>query len=188
MKRVFIILVLLVLVSGCTQVMETPTTQNQTDNNMTGETFEQAWNDTGETTVNKTEDPEEKIDISKDQNAMASLEREIDILTEGGNIIGYDHYTRMRETLDSIDINATDYDRLSAKLEPLNPEGQGSSAAKDIPDACEGAEGNGDQIVSGPSGPTDYDPDNPFRSLTVHPTNPDLIYLGTERNGFLKST
>ncbi|MFC1477845.1 WD40/YVTN/BNR-like repeat-containing protein [Candidatus Margulisiibacteriota bacterium] len=48
--------------------------------------------------------------------------------------------------------------------------------------------GNGYEIISGPSGPSGADIDNPFRSLTVHPTDPDTIIMGTERNGFVKST
>ncbi len=49
--------------------------------------------------------------------------------------------------------------------------------------------GNGDTIISGPSGPgsNGADNDSPFRSLTIHPDNPDIVILGTERNGFVKS-
>lgn len=43
-------------------------------------------------------------------------------------------------------------------------------------------------IVSGPSVPNrPQDGDRVFRSLTVHPTNPDIVLLGTERNGFMWS-
>ncbi|NQW24303.1 MAG: hypothetical protein HQ475_12755 [SAR202 cluster bacterium] len=43
-------------------------------------------------------------------------------------------------------------------------------------------------IISGPSEPArPHDNDSVFRSLTVHPTNPDIVALGTERNGFLWS-
>lgn len=55
-------------------------------------------------------------------------------------------------------------------------------------DPCGNEIGNGYEIISGPSGPEGEDIDNPFRALTVHPTNPDIIIVGTERNGFLKST
>ncbi|MFC2142957.1 WD40/YVTN/BNR-like repeat-containing protein [Candidatus Aenigmatarchaeota archaeon] len=55
-------------------------------------------------------------------------------------------------------------------------------------DPCGDSVGNGDIIISGPSEPSENDPDNPFRSLTVHHTNPDIVFVGTERNGFLKST
>lgn len=55
------------------------------------------------------------------------------------------------------------------------------------PDLCANALGNGDQIISGPSGPEGGDRDNPFHSLAVHPTNPNHIFVGTERNGFLRS-
>jgi photosystem II stability/assembly factor-like uncharacterized protein len=55
-------------------------------------------------------------------------------------------------------------------------------------DNCGNEIGNGAEIISGPSGPEhEGDHDNPFRSLTVHPNNSDIIIVGTERNGFLKS-
>jgi len=55
-------------------------------------------------------------------------------------------------------------------------------------DECGNELGNANEIVPGPSGHEgDYNIDNPFRSLTVHPTNPDIVLVGTERNGFLKS-
>lgn len=47
--------------------------------------------------------------------------------------------------------------------------------------------GNGDEIVHGPDAPSGGDRDNPFRSLTVHPSNADVLLLGTERNGFVRS-
>ena len=57
------------------------------------------------------------------------------------------------------------------------------------PDNCpENALGNGNTIISGPSAPTAWDPDSVFRSLSVHPTNPAVVYVGTERNGIVKST
>lgn len=56
-------------------------------------------------------------------------------------------------------------------------------------DECGNELGNGNEIISGPSGHEgDYNIDNPFSSLTVHPLNPDIVLQGTERNGFLKST
>ena len=42
-------------------------------------------------------------------------------------------------------------------------------------------------ILSGPNGPEGADNDSVFRSLTVHPTNADIVLLGTERNGFVRS-
>ena len=59
----------------------------------------------------------------------------------------------------------------------------------DKDDSCGNALGNGDEIISGPGTGvrSDIDMDNPFRSLTVHPTNPDIVYVGTERNGILRS-
>ena len=46
------------------------------------------------------------------------------------------------------------------------------------------------EIVPGPSGPQlDIgDRDSVFRSLTVHPLNPDFVILGTERNGIVSSS
>ena len=44
------------------------------------------------------------------------------------------------------------------------------------------------RVVSGPSGPEPpQDGDRVFRSLTVDPTNADVVVLGTERNGFVRS-
>jgi photosystem II stability/assembly factor-like uncharacterized protein len=48
--------------------------------------------------------------------------------------------------------------------------------------------GNGLEIVHGPDGPEGADHDNPFRSFTVHPTDANTLLMGTERNGFVKST
>lgn len=46
----------------------------------------------------------------------------------------------------------------------------------------------GTDIISGPYGPSGEDYDQAFRSLTVHPKKHNIILLGTERNGFIKST
>jgi len=54
--------------------------------------------------------------------------------------------------------------------------------------APENDAGNGNTIISGPSVPTASDPDSVFRALSVHPTDPNTVYLGTERNGMVKST
>lgn len=55
-------------------------------------------------------------------------------------------------------------------------------------DSCGNVDGNGYVIISGPSGPEhEGDRDNPFRSLTIHPNNSDIVMVGTERNGFVKS-
>lgn len=59
--------------------------------------------------------------------------------------------------------------------------------AGDGRDPCANAIGNGLEIVSGPDGPTGEDFDSVFRSLTVHPTDPDTVILGTERNGVVIS-
>lgn len=43
-------------------------------------------------------------------------------------------------------------------------------------------------IISGPDVDAyREDRDNPFRSLTVHPTDSDILLIGTERNGFVKT-
>ena len=52
---------------------------------------------------------------------------------------------------------------------------------------CGNAVGNGNEIVSGPSTPEGQDRDSVFRSLTVHPTDPKIVVMGTERNGIVKS-
>ena len=52
---------------------------------------------------------------------------------------------------------------------------------------CGNALGNGNEIIDGPSGPDGPDHDSVFRSLAIHPLNPDIILMGTERNGFVKS-
>ena len=65
------------------------------------------------------------------------------------------------------------------------------SVAGDAPasdDPCGNALGDGDVIISGPSEPWPGDGDRVFRSLTVHPADPDTVLMGTERNGFVLST
>ena len=55
--------------------------------------------------------------------------------------------------------------------------------------ACsENEPGNGSTIIDGPSGPQGSDYDQAFRSLSVHPADPNTVLLGTERNGFVRST
>ena len=61
-------------------------------------------------------------------------------------------------------------------------------SAEPVIDDCGNAVGNGDEITSGPSAPEGNDRDSVFRSLTVHPTDPNTVLMGTERNGFVKST
>ena len=53
---------------------------------------------------------------------------------------------------------------------------------------CGNELGNGDEIVDGPDGPKGEDFDSPFRSLTVHPEDPNFVIMGTERNGFVRTT
>lgn len=75
--------------------------------------------------------------------------------------------------------------------EPTNQNNSGQNQTNDNEnesDPCGNAIGNGNEIVSGPPGHEGtYNIDNPFRSLTVHPSNSDIVLVGTERNGFLKS-
>ncbi len=54
-------------------------------------------------------------------------------------------------------------------------------------DACGNAVGNGAQVIAGPTAPNSLDPDQVFRSLAIHASNPDIVYLGTERNGVVRS-
>ena len=53
---------------------------------------------------------------------------------------------------------------------------------------CGNAVGNGNEIISGPSAPEGQDRDLVFRSLLVHPTDPKIVLMGTERNGIVKTT
>ncbi len=56
-------------------------------------------------------------------------------------------------------------------------------------DDCGNNVGNGDEIVSGPAATEPpIDNDTVFRSLVVDPANPNVVFCGSERNGFLKST
>lgn len=54
--------------------------------------------------------------------------------------------------------------------------------------SCGNAVGNGNDVIVGPPAPAENDYDQPFRSLTVDPKEANIIILGTERNGFAKST
>lgn len=54
-------------------------------------------------------------------------------------------------------------------------------------DTCGNAIGNGAQLIAGPAGPSGSDLDRPFGSLAIAPDNPDVVYVGTERNGFVRS-
>jgi photosystem II stability/assembly factor-like uncharacterized protein len=53
--------------------------------------------------------------------------------------------------------------------------------------SCGNETGNGNEIIQGPNGPEGADFDQVFRSLTVHPSDPATILMGTERNGFVLS-
>lgn len=59
--------------------------------------------------------------------------------------------------------------------------------AKGEDDPCANAAGNGNEIIPGPTGPGGGDYDQVFRSLDVDPDDPDVVYMGTERNGIVKT-
>ncbi len=70
--------------------------------------------------------------------------------------------------------------------------GGGGSTSDGFPmqGPCGNGLANGNEIISGPTAPAGapYDYDQPFRSLTVDPTDPSIVYVGTESNGILKTT
>ena len=61
------------------------------------------------------------------------------------------------------------------------------SHEKEEDDPCANAVGNGNEIVPGPAGPEGNDYDQVFRSLEVDPSNPNVLYMGTESNGIVKT-
>ena len=68
-----------------------------------------------------------------------------------------------------------------------DPSSSPIAGAEDDTDVCGNAVGNGNEVISGPSAPQANDRDSVFRSLTVHPTDSDIVLMGTERNGFVRS-
>ena len=58
----------------------------------------------------------------------------------------------------------------------------------ETPDPCSNALGNGNEIIPGPTAPGGPDFDQVFRSLAVDPSDPNTVYVGTERNGIVKTT
>jgi len=66
--------------------------------------------------------------------------------------------------------------------------GADDSAGPNAADSCGNGVGNGSQVISGPAAPTAVDNDQVFRSLAIHPSNSDIVYLGTERNGIVRSS
>ncbi|UCH72101.1 MAG: hypothetical protein JSW62_00705 [Thermoplasmatales archaeon] len=68
----------------------------------------------------------------------------------------------------------------------INNNGEAEESGTEF-DPCGNAVGNGNEIVFGQVTPTEWNPDNPFRSLTIHPNDPNIILIGTEANGFVKS-
>ncbi|HEY7568163.1 MAG TPA: hypothetical protein VH762_11365 [Gemmatimonadaceae bacterium] len=65
--------------------------------------------------------------------------------------------------------------------------GADDSAGPNGGDSCGNAIGNGSQVIAGPAAPTALDNDQVFRSLAIHPANPDVVLLGTERNGVVRT-
>ncbi len=64
----------------------------------------------------------------------------------------------------------------------------GGGGSPGTSDHCGNALGNGDTIISGPAMADSISNfDSSFRSLTVHPTSPGIVYVGTEENGILRS-
>ena len=75
------------------------------------------------------------------------------------------------------------------KVAIVSPRGEPGTPSSVVDDAgdCGNSVGNGNEVISGPSAPEANDRDSVFRSLAVHPTDPDVILMGTEKNGFVKS-
>ncbi len=71
-----------------------------------------------------------------------------------------------------------------------NPDNNATGGDVEPPtDDCGNDVGNGNEIVSGPARTEPpIDNDTVFRSLVIDPRNPDVVFCGSERNGFLKST
>ena len=65
--------------------------------------------------------------------------------------------------------------RVSWELEPLLTAG------------CADPDPSIHDIVSGSRGPEGSDSDSAFQSLEVHPSDPGIVFLGTERNDFVRS-
>jgi photosystem II stability/assembly factor-like uncharacterized protein len=66
--------------------------------------------------------------------------------------------------------------------------GGGESSGPSDSDPCGNSVGNGSQLINGPAEPNAADPDQVLRSLAIHPSNPDVVYIGTERNGIVRSS
>ena len=66
--------------------------------------------------------------------------------------------------------------------------GGGGSGGSVSSDPCGNDIGNGASVISGPSAPDGLNNfDSPFRSLIVHPDDAQILYVGTEENGILRS-
>ena len=62
-----------------------------------------------------------------------------------------------------------------------------SSLKTTIDGSCGNDIGNGNELIQGPDGPANEDFDQVFRSLAVDPTDENIVFVGTERNGIFKS-
>ena len=65
----------------------------------------------------------------------------------------------------------------------------GSNPSNPTPESCGNEVGNGATVTAGPSGPNpaSSDSDTMFRGFLVDPADPDVLYLGTERNGIVRT-
>jgi hypothetical protein len=68
---------------------------------------------------------------------------------------------------------------------PSTPMPTTTVASTAVPESC--TDVHETPIINGPDGPAGPDRDSVFKSLTVHPTDPEIVVLGTERNGFVRS-
>jgi len=83
--------------------------------------------------------------------------------------------------------NSTDDTNNDQTNEETTENTQEPETDSDEVDLCGNEIGNGNEIVFGQVTPNEWNPDNPFCSLTVHPNNADILLIGTEANGFVKS-
>ncbi len=75
---------------------------------------------------------------------------------------------------------------LSLLLTSCGGGGGGGSVSSD---PCGNDIGNGAMVISGPLAPDGLNNfDSPFRSLIVHPGDAQILYVGTEENGILRSS
>lgn len=148
------------------------------------------------------EQPVKKIDLTQPDltQQFSALEKELLESQASGSYLAEEHSKRISGdilNLESQGYSASEIERLRQLVLDLSPHLQDqlkqeaaviTEESSVTLDPCVNSLGNGGEIISGPSGPENGDRDNPFHSLTVHPTDPNYILVGTERNGFLRST